>query len=141
MQIKEIMTKDVASAKPQDTIESVAQLMKQYDVGSVPVCDGNQVVGIVTDRDITLRCVAQGKDSKQVSARDVMTKNPVTANPTMDIHEAAKIMSSKQIRRLPIVDNHNFVGMIALGDIAIESKLTDNAGDALKDISTPSSSF
>jgi predicted transcriptional regulator len=66
-----------------------------------------------------------------------MTKNPVTANPSMDIHEAAKIMSTKQIRRLPIVDNNNFVGMVALGDIAIESKLTDNAGEALKDISTP----
>lgn len=137
MQIKDVMTKEVASVKPQDSIENAAQIMQQYDIGSIPVCEGNKIVGILTDRDITLRCVAQGKNTKQAPVSDIMTTNPVTANPSMDIHEAAKIMSEKQIRRLPIVDNNNLVGMVALGDIAVEPKLSDNAGDALKDISIP----
>ena len=137
MQIGDIMSKNVACAKPQDTVEKTAQMMKELNVGSIPVCDGNKVVGIVTDRDIALRCVAQGGNTK-APVTDVMTTNPVTACPTMDIHEAAKIMSSKQIRRLPVVDNNSLVGMIALGDIAVEPKLADNAGDALNDISYPS---
>lgn len=136
MQIKDVMTTNVVSTKPQDPIETAAKIMQQYNVGSVPVCDGQRLIGIVTDRDITLRCVAQGKDSKQV-IQEVMTPNPVTASPVTDVHEAAKIMSEKKIRRLPIVDNNNLVGMVALGDIAVEPDLSDNAGDALNSISSP----
>lgn len=138
MQIKDVMTKNVASVKPQDNIERTALLMQEYNIGSIPVCEGEKIVGIVTDRDITLRCVAQGKNTKQVLASDVMTPNPVTADPAMDVHAAAKIMSDLKVRRLPIVENNNLVGMVALGDIAVEPKLSDNAGDALNSISYPS---
>lgn len=137
MQIRDVMTTDVASVNPQDSIENAAKLMQKYDVGSIPVCEGQKIVGIVTDRDIALRCVAVGKNTKQAPVSDVMTTNPVTASSSMDVHEAAKIMSERQIRRLPIVDNNNLVGMVALGDIAVEPDLSDNAGDALKDISYP----
>lgn len=145
MQIKDVMTTDVASVNPQDSVENAAKLMQKYDVGSIPVCEGQKIVGIVTDRDIAVRCVAVGKDTKQAPVSDVMTTNPVTASSSTDVHEAAKIMSERQIRRLPIVDNNNLVGMVALGDLAVEPNLSDNAGDALKDISYPaepnSSSF
>ena len=137
MQIKDIMTKEVVFVNQEDTIEKAAQLMKDYNVGSIPVCDGQKIVGIVTDRDITLRCVSQGKDVKQVVS-DVMTNNPVTAHPLTDVQEAARMMSDQQVRRLPITDHNNLVGIVALGDLAVDPKSKNNAGNALKDISVPS---
>lgn len=135
MQTKDVMTTDVATVRPQDTIENAAKLMQKYDVGSIPVCEDRRIVGIVTDRDIALRCVAEGKSTGQAPVSEVMTTNPVTASPSTDVHEAARLMSEKQIRRLPIVDRNTLVGMVALGDLAVEPDLSDNAGDALKDIS------
>jgi CBS domain-containing protein len=139
MQVKDIMTKTVASLNPKDTVEHAAQLMKEHDIGSLPVCEGEKVIGIITDRDITLRSVAVGENTKAQSVREVMTSNPVVINANTDIAEAARIMSERQIRRLPIVDNNNLVGMVALGDLAVEPNLSDNAENALKDISYPSS--
>jgi len=140
MQIKDVMTKNVAYVAPQDPIEKAAKLMDEYDVGSVPVCDGEKVVGIVTDRDIVLRCVSQKKDFAR-PVREVMTANPVTAAPNMDVKDAAKLMSEKKVRRLPIVENNSLVGMVSLGDIAVEPETSDKAGEALKDISYPSGSY
>jgi CBS domain-containing protein len=141
MKLRDIMTTDVASLKSRDSIETAAQLMKQYDVGSIPVCDQNKIVGIVTDRDITLRSVASGQNSRQMTVSDVMTSNPVVGSPDMDIHEAAKLMSDKQIRRLPVVENNSLVGIVALGDISVEPSLQDSAGKALQNISQPSGSI
>ena len=139
MKIKEIMSKDVACLNPEDSIEKAAQLMKQYNVGSIPVCSNNMVTGIVTDRDIALRSVASGQDSEQRKVSDIMTPNPIVGNPEMDVHNAAKIMSEEQIRRLPVVENNTLVGIVSLGDISLEPILSDNAQDALKSISQPSS--
>lgn len=136
MQVKDVMTKNVVCVTPQDTVEKAAKLMNDYNIGSIPVCEGKKVVGIITDRDIVLRCVSQSKDTKQFVA-DCMTRNPVTADPYMDVNVAAKMMSERQIRRLPIIDNNNLVGMVALGDFAVQPNLKDNAGEALKDISAP----
>ncbi|HBL84004.1 MAG: CBS domain-containing protein [Clostridiales bacterium GWF2_38_85] len=136
MQIQDKMTKNVVSIEPQETIGKAAQLMREYNIGSLPVCEGQNVVGIITDRDIALRCVAEGKNN--VSVKDVMTSEPITIESEKNIHEAANLMSSRQIRRLPVVENNNLVGMISLGDIAVEPNLTNKAGAALKDISTPS---
>jgi CBS domain-containing protein len=135
MLVKEIMSNDIVSLRSEDSIEKAAQLMKQHDIGSIPVCSGTQVVGIVTDRDITLRSTAAGQSSKQQKVGDIMTSNPVLGKPDMDVHDAAKIMSEKQIRRLPIVQGDNLVGMLALGDISEEPMLQDNAEKALKNIS------
>lgn len=139
MKVKDVMTKDIAYVNPDDNIERAAQLMSEYNVGSVPVCDNGRVLGIVTDRDITLRSVAKGTESRSQCVRDIMTSNPVCGSPEQDIHDAARIMSERQIRRLPIVENGNLVGMVALGDIAVEPTLSDNAEDALKNISEPCS--
>lgn len=137
MKVKDIMTKDVAYLSKDDPIEKAAQLMKQHDVGSIPVCNQDIVVGIVTDRDIALRSVANGKDTQQMKVKDIMTLNPVVGNPEMDVRDVAKIMSDKQIRRLPIVESNNLVGIVALGDISLEPALQDNAEETLKNISEP----
>lgn len=138
MKVKEIMTKDVATLNGDDTIETAAQLMKQHNVGSIPVCSGENVIGIITDRDIALRAVAEGQNTKHQTVRDIMSSAPALGNPTMDVHDAARIMSERQIRRLPIVENDNLVGMLSLGDIAVENNLSDNAEAALANISEPS---
>lgn len=138
MQIRDIMTKTVASLSAEDSIERAADLMREYNVGSIPVCRGEKVVGILTDRDIALRSVAEGENSRQSMVKDIMTSNPVVGSPDMDIHDAARIMSERQIRRLPIVENDNLVGIISLGDLAVEPILHNEAGEALSDISIPS---
>ncbi|MEQ8154624.1 MAG: CBS domain-containing protein [Clostridiaceae bacterium] len=137
MLVKDIMSKDIISISSDDPVERAAQMMKQHDIGSIPVCSQNKLIGMVTDRDITLRSVAAGQDSKQQKISDIMTSNPAIGNPQMDVHEAAKMMSQKQIRRLPIVENNNLVGIVSLGDISVEPSLQDNAEEALKNISEP----
>ncbi len=136
MKLRDIMSRHVVSLNTTDTVEKAAQLMKDYNIGSIPICSGSSVVGIVTDRDITLRAVASGQSNRQL--KDIMTPNPVVGTPDMDVHEAVRIMSEKQIRRLPVVENNSLVGMVALGDISLEPKLQDNAEVALKNISMPS---
>ena len=137
MKLKEIMSKDIASLNSNDSIERAAQLMKQYNVGSIPILSQSGVIGIVTDRDITLRSVAAGQNTNHQTVGEVMSTNPVVGNPDMDVHEAARIMSQKQIRRLPVVDGSSLVGMVSLGDISVEPELQDNAEKALKNISQP----
>ena len=137
MKLKEIMSKDIASLNSNDSIERAAQLMKQYNVGSIPILSQNGVIGIVTDRDITLRSVAAGQNTNHKTVGEVMSTNPVVGNPDMDVHEAARIMSEKQIRRLPVVEGSSLVGMVSLGDISVEPELQDNAEKALKNISQP----
>ncbi len=140
VKVKDIMSTEIASVNSDDSIERAAQLMKQYDVGSIPVCSQEKIIGIVTDRDIALRATAQGQKLQQQTVRDIMSSNPVVGSPDMDVHDAAKIMSEKQIRRLPIVDQNNLVGIVALGDISVEPDLQDNAEEALKNISQPNGS-
>lgn len=135
MKIKDIMTKNVTCLNSEDSIETAASLMKNYNVGSLPVCKNKELIGIVTDRDITLRAVATGQDSSHQKVSDIMTSNPVAGSPEMNVHEATKLMSENQIRRLPIVENKNLVGIVALGDISLEPVLKDDAQDTLKNIS------
>ncbi|WDC84599.1 CBS domain-containing protein [Caloramator sp. mosi_1] len=137
MKVKDIMTREVVTVTPNTPVTEVANLMKNYNIGSVPVCEGNRVVGIITDRDIVLRDVAYGKNPGEVLARDVMTVGITTINSDNDIHDAARLMAEKQIRRLPVVEDGRLVGMLALGDIAVTNRLQDDAGEALSDISKP----
>lgn len=139
MIVRDIMSKEIACLKSNDSIQKAAQLMEQYDVGSIPVCSQDKVVGIITDRDIALRTVATGQDSTQQKVSEIMTSDPVVGSPEMNVHDAAKIMSEKQIRRLPIVENNSLVGIVALGDISLEPTLQDNAEETLKNVSKPNS--
>ena len=140
MKVREIMSTDVACIGRGDSIERAAQMMNHFNVGSIPVCDNTKVVGIITDRDIALRSVALGEDTKSQHVSDIMSQDVAVGNPEMDVHDAARIMSEQQIRRLPIVDNGQLVGIVALGDISQEPVLQDNAGWALKNISMPGGS-
>lgn len=137
MKVRDIMTKDIASLRSDDTIEHAAQLMKQYNCGSLPVCTQDKLIGIITDRDIAVRSVASGEDVTHRRVGDVMTNDVVFANPETDVNDAARIMSDRQIRRLPVVENNSLIGIVALGDISLEPACQDSAEDALKNISKP----
>jgi len=134
VKVKQIMTTDVSTVSPSDTVTKAASIMGQLNVGSVPVTDNNKVVGIVTDRDIILRGVAKGNDSNQ-KISEVMTTNIKCATPEMDIHTVADIMAENQVRRLPVVESDILVGIVAIGDLAVENILENEAGEALHNIS------
>ncbi len=135
MIVKEIMTQDVASVESDTTVADAASLMTEYDIGSVPVCRNDNVVGILTDRDIVLRNIAQGKDPLKTRVEDVMTRDIFTVSPETQIEDASEIMLCQQVRRLPIVDKDKLVGIVSLGDIALEEELEFEASKALSEIS------
>jgi len=136
MKISEVMTRDVQVARPDDTIQSVAQTMAQADVGAVPVCDGQRLQGMVTDRDITIRAVAQGLGG-DAPVRQVMTGNLEYLYADDDLDRAADKMADSQIRRLPVVDqDQHLVGIISLGDLSREHK-EKIVGRTLEEISEP----
>lgn len=135
--VREIMSQNVATVSPNQTIQEAAQLMSQHNIGSIPVVENGQVKGIITDRDITLRTTAEGRDNN-IPVSHVMTSTIVSGSPDMSVEEAANLMSQNQIRRLPIVENNNLVGIVSLGDIATENAYNNEAEQALSSISTPS---
>jgi len=138
--LKDIMTSSVVTVSPQQTVQEAAQIMSQYNIGFVPVVDNNRCVGIITDRDITLRVTAKGQDATTTKVNSVMSKNVVTGKMDMDVHEAANLMAQNKIRRLPVIDDQNNLrGVVALGDLAVEDYFEDEAGDALSHISEPAS--
>ena len=134
VKVKQIMTTDVSTVTPNDTVTKAASIMKQLNVGSVPVIDGSRVVGIVTDRDITLRGIAKGGDPNQ-KISEVMTTDVKYATPDMDVHAVADLMAENQVRRLPVIDNDKLVGIVAIGDLAVENIFENEAGEALHNIS------
>lgn len=135
MKVRDLMTQSVTSCSPDTCCEEAAKIMKQQNVGSIPVTQGKQLLGIITDRDIVVSCVAASSPCAQTTVSSVMTKNPVTCNPDADAHEAARLMSSEQIRRLPVVENGNLVGICSLGDLAVVDIHVNEAGEALSGIS------
>ena len=138
MKVKDIMTKNVATVNPDSNILEAAQLMQKHNVGSIPVCDQSGVIGIVTDRDNVVRNIAHGKSPKDTPVRDVMTGQVTTASPEMEVDDITRMMSEKQIRRVPVVDGNRIVGMIALGDVATNNHFNMEASEALSEISKPS---
>ena len=136
--VSEVMSTDVQTVSPDDTIEEAAQEMRDGDFGLVPVVEDEQLVGVVTDRDIAIRAVAEGKDpSTPVS--EVMSEGVVWVNEDDSVEDAARIMSEHQIRRLPVVDSEqHLVGIVSLGDFAVDSSEIEPVVEALSDISRPS---
>ena len=137
MKVKDIMTKNVAYVNPMSTVVDAARLMQKHNVGSIPVCDQNAVIGIVTDRDILVRNVAHGNNPQSTAVKDVMTSQVVTATPDMDVKDVSEIMSKQQVRRLPVVENNMLVGIVALGDVAADTRFDMEASEALSEISRP----
>ena len=138
MKIKDIMTDQIACIKPETTVTEAAQMMQKHDIGAVPVCEGENVIGIVTDRDIVVRNIAHGKNPQVTPVRDVMSSEVTYITPEMNIHQAAGIMAVKQIRRLPVVEEQRLVGMVSLGDLATKGKYDVELSTTLSEISVPS---
>ncbi|MGN7468758.1 CBS domain-containing protein [Brevibacillus sp. SAFN-007a] len=135
--LREIMTKDVATVTLKDNVYEVACKMRDWNVGVIPVVDEkNDVIGIITDRDIVIRGLAE-KHEGSTATEVVMTKDIILGKPDMTVDEAAKIMAQHQIRRLPVVDNGKLVGIVALADMAVRQVHHDEASDALQGISEP----
>lgn len=137
MKLNQMMTKNVRTCSPDSTVQEAARIMSEVNCGAVPVTQGDKVVGIITDRDIVLRCVTKGSDPSTGKVSDCMTRDCVTATPDMDAHEAASLMARRQIRRLPVVENGKLCGIVALGDMATVNIHVNEAGQALSDISEP----
>lgn len=131
------MTDDLAVVSPETSVIEVAQLMQKHDIGAVPVCEGANVVGLVTDRDIVVRNIAHGKDPQHTPVRDVMTTQVKSISPEMSLSQAAGIMAAQQIRRLPVVDENRLVGMVSLGDLATKAKYDVELSTTLGEISIP----
>lgn len=138
LKVKDIMTDELAVISPDATVIEAAQLMQKHDVGAVPVCEGTNIVGLVTDRDIVVRNIAHGKDPNHTPVRDVMTTEVKSISPETNISQAAEIMATQQIRRLPVIEDDRLVGMLSLGDLATKAKFDVEVSTTLGEISSPS---
>jgi CBS domain-containing protein len=140
MRVQEIMTPSPQAARPEDSVATVAMMMRDEDVGAIPIVDaGDRLQGIITDRDITIQVVAAGIDPAAAKVADFMTTNPTTIGPEADVKHAADRMAAEQIRRLPVVQGGRLVAMLSLGDLAVEEGhgVDDAAEEALEEISQP----
>ena len=138
MKIKEIMTKDVDVVRPNDTLQSAAHKMRERDIGFLPVCDGDRLVGVLTDRDLIVRALAEGLNPDTMIGRDLMTAPIVYCFEDQDVEEAARLMEQNQIRRVAVVSrpDKRLVGVVSLGDIANKAtKLT--SAEVLHSVSEP----
>ncbi|EHL74065.1 CBS domain-containing protein [Bacillus smithii] len=133
MKVRDIMSSNIESCSSQDSLQTVASKMKQLNIGALPVVENGQVTGMITDRDVTIRAVADDNANKNVE--QVMTHNVVSVSPDASVEEAAQLMAQHQIRRLPVVENGQIVGMVALGDLSVSEKSNEKAGEALTQIS------
>lgn len=125
MKVKDCMTNSVCNCTPETTIQDVAKKMCSNHIGCLPVCDNtNSIVGLITDRDIVLRSVACGKDSKTTPISEIMTTNVCCCNSNDEVNEAEKLMGTMQIKRIPVLDNNKVVGMITVGNLVNDSKVT-----------------
>jgi CBS domain-containing protein len=134
---------DVMSARPYcvtpDTpISEAAEVMEREDIGAIPVLEGDQLTGMITDRDIVIRAIAKGKDPRGMPVREVWTRDLITVGPDDNLSDAMKLMASYQVRRLPVVDDESrLVGVVAQADVALEAR-EKSSGEMVEEISKPS---
>ena len=133
MNIRDIMTPNPRTVSPDDSIESAARIMRDEDTGAVPVVQDGRPVGMLTDRDIVIRVVAEG--GRAQSVREVVTGRVISVSPDATTREATDLMSEHQIRRLPVVENERLVGIVSLGDLAVKEAKDRRVGDTLQSIS------
>lgn len=138
IKIEEIMTRDVVTIEPGASVREAACVMSERDVGLLPVCKGNRVLGLLTDRDITVRAIAQGLDPRKTEVRDIMTADIYFCYHNEDVQEAVESFEKKQIRRLIILNRKKLlVGILSIGDLAVDTGNNNLAGEVLKRISEP----
>ena len=139
MLVKEIMTHNAQAISPDHTLEQAARTMEELNVGPLPVCEGNRVVGILTDRDITVRATAAGCDPKTTLVHEAMSQDITSCREGQDVSEAARLMKEKQIRRLLVVNDANeLVGIVSLADLASHAPDPKQPSEVLGKVSQPS---
>jgi CBS domain-containing protein len=135
--VKDVMTTRPRSVTPDTPVSEVAELMEHEDVGSIPVVEGDRLVGLVTDRDIVVRAVARGKDPRGMPAREVSSQDLVTVEEETSLSDALQLMANYQVRRLPVVDDDSrLIGVVSQADVALEAKEKDT-GELVEQISRP----
>ena len=138
MQLREVMTPDVEVIGSNIRLKDAAAKMKELDVGLMPVCDGEKLRGLLTDRDITVRATAEGKDPLKTKVSEIMSADVVFCFEDQDVEEAINLMEVKQIRRMPILDrDKRLVGIVSLGDIAVRTGDQKLTGETLREVSEP----
>ena len=139
MQVREVMTPGAECTRPDASLQQAAGRMKALDVGALPVCgDNDRLVGMLTDRDITVRVVAEGQDPKASKVRDVMTPGVIYCFEDQNVEEAARMMREHQVRRILVLDrNKRLTGIVSLGDLAVDAGDRKQAGDTVKAVSEP----
>jgi len=138
MQVKDIMTETPETVSPGTFIGDVAMMMRDHDIGIVPVVNNGELMGVITDRDITIRVTASGLNPFEVTVQDFLSPNTVTISPKDDISKARKLMAENQIRRLLVTEGNKLVGILSIGDVATKDKGEDAAtGGVLEEISEP----
>jgi len=135
MKVKDVMHKGATCVEPSTSVKEIAKRMRDEDVGAIPVKANGHLVGIVTDRDLTCRALADSGDPAKLTAQQVMTKDIVCCSPDDDIKVAIEVMEAKKIRRLPVTDSHKaMIGMLSLGDISHKVGM-DRSGEVLRAVS------
>ena len=137
MKLREIMSGPVVRIHPEETVSVAARMLEHNNIGALPVCSNDgRLCGMLTDRDIVIRCIAAGKQPQTTSVREVMTAKIYVGRPDMEVSLAAGLMGREQIRRLPVMDKGKLCGMVSLGDLARKEESSIDAGDALVEISS-----
>jgi CBS domain-containing protein len=135
MQVKDIMTRDVQVASPDTSLFEAARKMRAFDIGCLPVCKGRQCVGILTDRDIVIRAIAEGRDTQSTLVSAIMTTDVVCCSEDEDIFRVVKLMEDKQVRRVLILDEEKYpIGICSVGDLALDSGDLQLAGEVMHEV-------
>ena len=138
MQVRNVMTKGAECVRPSNSLQEAAQKMKNQDVGALPVCGNDRLVGLITDRDIAVRAVAEGCDPRTTTVKDVMTPDVLYCSEDQDVQEAAQLMCEHQVRRLIVFNGDKWlVGIVSLGDLAVDAEDKKLAGMTLEQVSLP----
>lgn len=128
MKVKECMCNQVTYATPSTSVQDCATMMNNKHIGCIPICDNSQnVVGLITDRDITLRCVACNKNPKTTPVSEIMTCDVCCCDSEADMQEVERLMSENQVKRIPIIDNNKLVGILTLGDLVTNEQISNNS--------------
>ena len=136
MKVREVMQSPVVCVGPGQSVESAAKVLERYNVGALPVCTSHgQLCGMLTDRDLVVRCLAMGKLPSQTCVREIMTRQVISIDPEMDTALAAHLMGRKRVRRLPVVKAGKVQGILSLDDLAATEQNAYDAADALGEIS------
>ena len=136
--LRDIMTRNVEIIAPKATVQEAAKKMQDLNVGALPVCEGDKLTGMITDRDLVMRILAEGRNPKTATVSDAISKDVVFCFEDDGVEKASQLMAQHQIRRLPVMSStKRLVGIVTLGDVAVHGKNSEASGDVLQQVSIP----